>query len=111
MNTQYELDPALLVAEINQTDSIASVQATLDPDVRSFKLRSTDVKSMALEIKDFLGRSEYNAIKIYKVFVTPDSIAEPGDTYISFDQSIRHYEPGQHIKGHTLIRAMLFSKD
>lgn len=107
MKTTFEVDPAILVAEINQLEKIASVQIEFDSDVTSYKFKSTDVRAMALEIKDFLGRTEYNAIRVHKIIVTPESVAEPGEFFFAADGAVQAYKPGERVKGFTLLQCIL----
>jgi hypothetical protein len=110
MNKPYELDPNLLVAEINQINAIAEVQNEFDPELQTFKLKSTNVKDLALEVKDFLGRSEYSNIQIHYVLITPDTVAQEGDTYYTIDGKVAYYAEGQLIAGFTLMKAILWLK-
>lgn len=107
MNEPIELDPALVVAEINQVERIAGVQDQFDANLKTFKLKATDVKGIALEVKDMLGRSEYGTIKVFKVYVTPDRIAQAGEKWIDIDSTIKEYAQTQTVKGFTMLRCIL----
>jgi hypothetical protein len=106
MHKPYELDPTLLVAEINQIEHFASVQSDFEPDLLTLKFKSTNVKDLALEVKDFLGRSEYNHIRIKYVCIYPDTEARQGDTYFTIDGKVASYAEGQKITGYTLLKGI-----
>jgi hypothetical protein len=96
-----------LLVELNQLELIATVLLGFNSDVQSFKLKATTIPTIALEIKDLLGRSEYNAIQIQEAITHPDRLPNPAESWIDAGGAIHTYTEGIMVKGFTTIQGVL----